>query len=108
MPKALQDVKLEGSSVRKAALDYSVPRSTLGYRVSGCVNHGVVSGPPKYLSDEEEEELVRFLLGCASVGYPKTRKEVLGLVQMQVFRARGIERPITHGWWDSFCKGIPI
>ena len=72
--------------MRKAALDYGVPRSTLGNRVSGRVSHGVVSGPPRYPSEEEEEELVRFLLGCASVGYPKTRKEILALVQRQVFR----------------------
>ena len=46
MQKALQAVKLEGSSERKAALDYGMPRSTLADRVSGRVSHGVVSGPP--------------------------------------------------------------
>ena len=101
MQKALQTVKLDGASVRKAAMEYGVPKSTLGDRASGRVTHGVVSGPPKYLSDDEEEELVRFILGCASVGYPKTRKEILGLVQTQV------AKPISHGWWDSFCKRHP-
>ena len=66
MEKALQAVRLEGTSVRRAAEEYGVPRSTLGDRVSGRVCHGAVSGPPRYLSEEEEEELVRFLLGCAS------------------------------------------
>ena len=42
--------------------------------------------------------MVRFILGCASVGYAKTRKEILGLVQIQVD---------THGWWNSFCKRNP-
>ena len=92
MQKALQAVKLDGASVRKAAMEYGVPKSTLGDRASGRVTPGVVSGPPKYLSDDEEEELVRFILGCASVGYPKTRKEILGLVQTQV------AKPISHGW----------
>ena len=101
MQKALQAVKLDGASVRRAAIEYGVPKSTLGDRVSGRVTHGVLSGPPKYLSEEEEEELVMFILGCASVGYAKTRKEILGLVQTQV------DRPITHGWWDSFCKRNP-
>ena len=101
MQKALQAVKLDGASVRKAAMEYGVPKSTLGDRVSGRVTHGVLSGPPKYLSEEEEDEMVRFILGCASVGYAKTRKEILGLVQTQV------DKPITHGWWDSFCKRHP-
>ena len=101
MQKALQAVKLDGASVRRAAMEYGVPKSTLGDRVSGRVTHGVVSGPPKYLNDEEEEELVRFILGCASVGYPKTRKEILSLVQTQV------DKPISHEWWDSLCKRHP-
>jgi transposase len=101
MQKALQAVKLDGTSVRKAAMEYGVPKSTLGDRVSGRVTHGVLSGPPKYLSEEDEDELVRFILGCVSVGYPKTRKEILSLVQTQV------DKPISHGWWDSFCKRHP-
>ena len=40
-------------------------------RISGKV-YGAVSGPPRYLDEEEERELVEFLLGCAEVGYPKT------------------------------------
>ena len=107
MEKALQAVRLEGTSVRRAAEENGVPRSTLGDRVSGRVCHGAVSGPRRYLSEEEEEELVRFLLGCASMGYPKTRKEVLTLVQSHILRNRGMEKPITHGWWDSFCKRHP-
>ena len=107
MLKALRALRLEGCSVRKAALDYGVPKSTLRDRVSGRVSHGVLSGPARYLSEEEEDELVRFLLGCASVGYPKTRKQVLSLVQRHVLYCRGLDRPITHGWWDSFCKRHP-
>ena len=107
MQKALEAVTDDGLSVRRAAIEYGVPRSTLGDRVSGRVCHGIVSGPPRYLSEQEEEELVKFLLGCASVGYPKTRKEVLALVQMQVLRSRGINRPVSHGWWDGFCKRNP-
>ena len=107
MQKALESVRLQGISVRRAAVEFGVPRSTLGDRISGRVTHGTVSGPQRYLSDDEEEELVRFLLGCASVGYAKTRKEVLSLVQSQVLRYQSVDRPISHGWWDSFCKRHP-
>ena len=35
-----------------------------------------VSGTPHYLDEDEEKELVKFLLECAEVGYPKTVEEV--------------------------------
>ena len=41
-------------------------------RVTGRVQHGVKSGPDPYLSRAEEDELVNFLLRCASVGYAHT------------------------------------
>ena len=38
---------------------------------------GAVSGAPHYLDENEEKELlVKFLLECAEVGYPKTVEEV--------------------------------
>ena len=33
-----------------------------------------------YLTDEEEEELEDFLIGCASVGYARSRYQVMQLV----------------------------
>ncbi len=52
----------------RAALDYDLPHSTLHDRVSGKVCSGAVSGAPRYLDSDEEEELVAFLIGCAEVG----------------------------------------
>ena len=76
MDNATKDV-LEGTlSVRRAAAQYDIPSSTLHDRISGKVSVGAVSGPPRYLDEEEERELVEFLLACAEVGYPKTVKEV--------------------------------
>lgn len=57
MQKVLEAVRHERKSVRRAAIDYGVPKSTLGDRVSGCVNHGALGGLQRYLNDEKEEEL---------------------------------------------------
>ena len=73
-----------------------MPRSTLG-----CVVPGSTSGPPKYLSTQEEE-LVQFLIDCASIGYPCGHLKVIAMVQC-VCHERGIERVVTHGWCESFC-----
>ena len=89
---------------------FDIPRSTLYDRISGRVEFGARSGPARYLNDQEEKELVRFLIGCAKIGYAKTRKQVLGIVRTIVANKRGKdpdEVHVTMGWWTSFCKWHP-
>ena len=61
-----------GLSIRRAAEEYQIPKSTIQDHVSGKVVSSANSGQQKYLTDEEEEELVEFLLGSAKIGYPQT------------------------------------
>ena len=103
MSKAIDAVTTKGFTVRRAALEFNVPRSTLNDRITGRVPHGKKSGKSKHLSDEEEEELVQFLLRCATIGYPRTRQEVIAVVS-KACRLRGKDINVTHGWWESFCK----
>ena len=49
----------DGKSIGRAAMQYNVPTSTLFDRVSGRVQPGTVSGPPKYLTFTEEAELAK-------------------------------------------------
>ena len=51
----------EGVTIRRVAEVYNIPRSTLHDHVSGKVLLGTNSGPQKYLSDVEENELGDFL-----------------------------------------------
>ena len=87
-------------------MQYNVPKSTLSDRVSGRVQPGAVSGPPKYLTSTEEAELAKFLSRCGAVGYARSKSEVLALVQ-RVMDSRGKARTVTHGWWDSFQRRHP-
>ena len=93
-------------SVRKAAEEYGVPRSTLHDRVTGKVALKARSGPKKHLTDEEEASLVDYLIGCASVGYAKSCKDVLAIAQ-QIASTRDPKVEITRGWWDSFRARHP-
>ena len=106
MSKALDAVSLQGLTVRRAAEQYGVPKSTLHDRVSGRVMAGACSGPPKYLTEEEEDELEQFLAGCASIGYGKSRQQVIQLVQ-EVVTCKGMHVTVTHGWWESFRRRHP-
>ena len=108
-----EDLKLaaeavrNGQTIRRAAQEFSVPKSTLYDRVSGRVEFGAKSGPPRYLSDREEKELTNFLIGCARIGYARSRKQVLALVSSIIAKKKGKnpeEVTVTTGWWASFRR----
>ena len=101
MANAIKAVTEQGLSVRKAAEMYGIPKSTLGDRISGRVLPGSVSGPPRTLTDSEETDLEQFLFHCSAIGYGKTRKDVINLVE------RSIQRSVSNGWWSSFIKRHP-
>lgn len=81
MQKATEAVKNGMLTIRRACEIYGVLRATLHDRVSGKVKLDSCPGPPKYLSAREEEELLNFVFGCARIGFPRTRKQVLLIVQ---------------------------
>ncbi|XP_019861816.1 PREDICTED: uncharacterized protein LOC109590340 isoform X7 [Amphimedon queenslandica] len=103
MIKALKAVEEEGMSVRHASELFGVPKSTLHDRVSGKVQHGAHPGPSAYLTKEEEDELARFLLRCADIGYPHTISQILAIVQ-QAIDLKGLKRTVTTGWWQRFSE----
>ena len=106
MDKAIKAVIDDGMSIRRAAEEFNVPKSTLGDRISGRTLHGASSGRPKYLTDEEEDILVKFLLKCAAIGYPRSRNEVIAMVQRSC-DGRDMDVHVTHGWWERFCYRHP-
>ena len=103
--KALDAVQKKTFTVQRAAEEFGVPKSTLHDRISGRVQVGGHSGPSKYLSDEEEDELEEFLVGAAAVGYARSRQQVIQLVQ-DVTR-KGLAVHVSHGWWNSFKRCHP-
>ena len=51
MTQVYQSVLSDGLSVHRAAMEFNIPRTTLGDRVSGKVQDGSRSGRVRYLSD---------------------------------------------------------
>ena len=90
-----------GMSVHRAAEIHGIPKSTLLDHVNGRTLPGAKSGPPTLLTAEEEKDLVVFLLKASSIGFGKTRKQVLAMVE-RILAARGEERTVTNGWWNKF------
>ena len=80
MEKAMEAVKSK-VGINRAVMECGVPCTTLKNYISGHVEHGVNSGLVTYLNKEEERDLAVFLKKCASIGYGKTRKQVMAIVE---------------------------
>ena len=74
-------------------------------RVSGRVTHGNKPGPRPYLTGEEEQELGTYLKHCSKVGYGKTRRDLLAIVQ-NVAADKGVLRQsqVSSVWWRRFLE----
>ena len=108
MNVALRQIADGNMTYRKAATTYGIPKSTLHDHVTGKVKAGAGVGVPKYLTDEEEDEVVRWLEGCAIVGCAKSIREVRIVVGAIVAKKLGVEcTNVSHGWWDRFRKRHP-
>ena len=99
------DAAKSGSGINHAAIDHGVPSSTLMDRLSGHVIHGAKPGPLSYFSNKEEGELANFFKDCASVGYGKTRRDVMNIAQ-SVAEEKGVLKGtrICQGWWRRFLE----
>ena len=88
---------MKAFSIRQAAEVYNVPKSTVHDRLTGKTEFGSHSEPPRHLTQEEEKQLVSFLFHCSSIGYPRSQKEIMSLVQ-NVLAEKGRNVTITNGW----------
>ena len=65
-------------------------------------------GAHRYLDEEEEEVVVRWHEGCASIGYAKSVREVRSIVGAIVAAMNNLENVVvSHGWWDRFRARHP-
>ena len=102
MAAAISAVK-NGMTIKRPAKEHGVPPSTLRDRINGRVVHGTKPGPRPYLSLDEEKELGSFLKSCANLGYSKTRRAVMHIVQSAVAE-KGLLKELSTGWCKRFLQ----
>ena len=73
MARAVAAVRRKTKSVRKAAAEFGVPRSTLMDHLKGPSPTHIIMGRPRDLTDEEETALVGLLTYMSQQGVPATR-----------------------------------
>ena len=105
MIEVMEAVETGKSGINRASVDHGVPKTILQNRLSVRVKHGKKLGPECYLNEEEEKELASFVKFCASIGYGKTRREMLGIAQ-SVATYKGVlqRKKISQGWLGRFFE----
>ncbi|GAB0091669.1 uncharacterized protein DMENIID0001_065250 [Sergentomyia squamirostris] len=110
LEKAIADFR-KGKSLRQAAKEYNVPKTTIFNKLTG--RYPVVSkvGQPPTLSSETEKELVTWILECGDRWHPVTKSQILDSVEV-LCQHYQIPNKFTNGrpgnvWYRSFLKRHP-
>ena len=82
-----------------------MPRTTLQDKIFGKFSLDSRSGSGRLLTDEEESRLADFLVGCATIGYAKSRKDILAIIQ-QILDSRNAGVVVSKGRWAPIRRGI--
>jgi len=100
-----------GSGLRAASRLYNVPVETLRRRVTGAVQIGCRPGPVTVLTEEEEDQLSRYLVQMAEMGFGLTREDVMRVAYSIVERSHR-QHPFKdgkagRGWYEGFIFRLP-
>ena len=104
-------------SVRAAAIAFSIPPSTLSYRIAGRASRSQAHESAQILSCAEEKTLVRWLSRLTMAGFPASPALVIEMAE-EVRRSRlclsktpptppFLRRPIGKHWLDRFRNRHP-
>lgn len=101
----------EGMKMYKAAMKCNVPKTTLSRKIHGYENVGARKGPSTVLTQEEEDDLVTWILYNAAHGEPVSKRKLLDCVKKYVI-SKNRKTPFTNGrpgkhWYQSFMKRHP-
>ncbi|XP_029375064.1 uncharacterized protein LOC115054154 [Echeneis naucrates] len=106
MERALIEVKSGRCTVRQAAKEFGVPKSSLGDRVSGRVTPGSRSGPAQLITSADEQLLVEFSLYMSKHGFPLTKQQLVSFASSIYKRQhrRVAFSKLGQTWWLNFRK----
>lgn len=111
MEAATKSVVEDGKGVREAVRLYNVPIETPRRRVTGAVPLGCHPGPHTVLSEEEESEIVEYVVNMADMGFGLTREDIMQLAY-QIAEKTGKQHLFRNGsagqsWFEAFCGRHP-
>ena len=106
--KAMNDVRVGGLSIRRAAKKWGLKRTTLQDRLSGLVENGRRRGPPPFLTNHEESQFVDWLIELANRGFGVSKDSLLGAVKTFIDKDGRVtpfkDNKPGNKWFRSFVK----
>ncbi|KAH3771768.1 hypothetical protein DPMN_173095 [Dreissena polymorpha] len=103
-------VKDNQMSIRKSALYFNVPKTTLIDRLHGRISIDTVKpGPDPLFTLDQESLLASHIQTMGEVGFGYTRKETINLASDYAFTLglRPREKPLTDRWLYKFLDRWP-
>lgn len=104
MAEAMEMVIVGKLTIRQAAAQFRVPKSSLSDRVSGRVAFDCVHGQKALLTPEDENSLVEYCLYAAGYGFPLTKPQILAHA-LALYNVRHPQAPrvtLSQTWWINF------
>lgn len=95
-----------GLSIRKAAQQWGVPRSTVRERIHGSQTREKAYERWQRLSATDEKSVVKWVLAQASLDVPVTHQQLRNFVT-HVLARRGDNVPLGKNWVDGFLRRHP-
>ena len=96
-----------GHSIRKTALEFGVPRSTLQDRTNGRISRQEAHMPQQRLSTVQEERLTQWVLTQEALGLGPTHRQIKAFAG-RILWARGDAVPLGKRWMTGFLRRNPI
>jgi len=97
----------KGRSVRKACLDWGVPRATLQNRINGHISLKEAHEPFQRLSPVQEQRLTDWILVQEALGRSPTHAQIRALAR-RILAAKRDAIPLGKRWMAGFIRRNPI
>ena len=109
MVAAIQSVMSGQLSICKAAVEFNVPRSSLGDHIHGRVVYGKKNSPDTLLIPADEAKLAAYLIDVSKQGYGKSKEIIIFMAtQIAIKRGKNVKgRCLSDKWWQNFLKHHP-
>lgn len=100
-----------GRTIRSVSKTFGIPKTTLLYKHKGIIPIGKNMGPPPVLSQDEESNLVRWMIHVSDRGFPITKTQLINSVELLIKQCKKVTpfkdgRPGRH-WYEGFLRRHP-
>lgn len=97
---------VNGESVRKAALDFGIPRATLGNRINGHLSHKKGFKHMQKIAPIQEKQLADWILVQESLGTSPTHRQIREIGE-SLLDIRGSDSSLGKRWVQNFLSRNP-